>query len=107
MEYALYAATVSIAWSEYFLIKPLGGAIPMRMVPFALEQFTDASGVLHQGYLNAPALRYFSITDHVADQGNSGKCFCECHHRICKVAIVLIFIVVGWHHPIIQPQSLV
>src|SRR5215213_4521597 len=55
MEYALGAATVSIAWSEY-LNKLLGGAIPYEWSHSPFESFTDAAGVLHKGIINAPAL---------------------------------------------------
>jgi APA family basic amino acid/polyamine antiporter len=55
MEYALGAATVSIAWSEY-LNKLLGGAIPYEWCHSPFESFTDSAGVLHQGMMNAPAL---------------------------------------------------
>lgn len=55
MEYALGAATVSIAWSEY-LNKLLGGAIPYEWCHSPFESFTDSEGVLHQGIMNAPAL---------------------------------------------------
>ncbi len=45
MEYALGAATVSIAWSEY-LNKLLGGAIPYEWSHSPLESVTDSAGVL-------------------------------------------------------------
>ncbi len=55
MEYALGAATVSIAWSEY-LNKLLGGGIPYEWCHSPFESFTDTAGVLHKGIMNAPAL---------------------------------------------------
>src|ERR1017187_7102817 len=55
LEYALGAATVSIAWSE-FLNKLLGGAIPFEWCHSPLESALDATGVLHHGIINAPAL---------------------------------------------------
>ena len=55
MEYALGAATVSIAWSEY-LNTLLGGGIPYEWCHSPFESFTDSSGILHQGMINAPAL---------------------------------------------------
>ena len=44
MEYALGAATVSIAWSEY-LNKLLGGQIPYEWCHSPFESFTDSAGV--------------------------------------------------------------
>src|SRR6201990_3187866 len=55
LEYALGAATVSIAWSEY-LNNLLGGAIPYEWCHSPLESVIDASGVHHSGIINAPAL---------------------------------------------------
>src|SRR5689334_22688228 len=55
MEYALGAATVSIAWSEY-LNKLLDGGIPYAWSHSPFESYTDSAGVLHQGIINAPAL---------------------------------------------------
>src|SRR5579864_3407318 len=55
LEYALGAATVSIAWSE-FLNKLVGGAIPFEWSHSPFEKALDTSGVMHQGYINAPAL---------------------------------------------------
>src|SRR6218665_334239 len=55
MEYALGAATVSIACSEY-LNKLLGGGIPYEWCHSPFESYTDSAGVLHQGFINGPAL---------------------------------------------------
>src|ERR1043165_3828544 len=54
LEYALGAATVSIAWSE-FLNKLVGGRIPYEWChsPF---QSAIVDGTLHHGILNAPSL---------------------------------------------------
>src|SRR6186713_1981228 len=51
MEYALGAATVSIAWSEY-LNRLLGGGIPYEWCHSPFESFTDSSGVHHSGIMN-------------------------------------------------------
>src|SRR6188474_3932441 len=55
LEYALGAATVSIAWSEY-LNNLLDGAIPYEWCHSPFESFTDTLGVYHQGMMNLPAL---------------------------------------------------
>src|SRR4030081_2182046 len=52
LEYALGAATVSIAWSE-FLNKLLGGSIPYEWSHSPFEKALDAGGVMHHGYINA------------------------------------------------------
>src|ERR1700727_1040286 len=55
LEYALGAATVSIAWSE-FLNKLVGGSIPFEWSHSPFEQALDAQNVMHHGIMNAPAL---------------------------------------------------
>jgi APA family basic amino acid/polyamine antiporter len=55
LEYALGAATVSIAWSEYFN-RLLGGAIPYEWTHSPFQSAYDSAGVLHNGIFNAPAL---------------------------------------------------
>src|ERR1700761_8141847 len=55
LEYALGAATVAIAWSE-FLNKLLGGAIPFEWSHSPFEKALDVNNVMHHGILNAPAL---------------------------------------------------
>jgi len=55
LEYALGAATVSIAWSE-FLNKLLGGSIPYEWSHSPFEKALDVNNVMHHGIMNAPAL---------------------------------------------------
>src|SRR5205809_6549127 len=55
MEYALGAATVSIAWSE-FLNKLVGGRIPYEWSHSPFQKALDVNGVLHNGIVNATAL---------------------------------------------------
>src|SRR5690348_1074070 len=55
LEYALGAATVSIAWSE-FLNKLTNNSIPFAWCHSPFEQAKDAAGVMQHGIVNAPAL---------------------------------------------------
>src|ERR1700679_32136 len=55
LEYALGAATVSIAWSE-FLNKLVGGGIPFEWCHSPFDKALDASNVMHHGIINCPAL---------------------------------------------------
>src|SRR5688572_8853135 len=48
LEYALGAATVSIAWSE-FLNKLVDGGIPYEWCHSPFESFLDGNGVMHHG----------------------------------------------------------
>ncbi|MFZ4769564.1 MAG: amino acid permease [Ferruginibacter sp.] len=95
MEYALGAATVSIAWSEY-LNKLMGGAIPYEWCHSPFEGFTDSAGVLHQGFMNAPALIILLLITLLLIKGSSESAMVNAIIVFIKVAIVIIFIVIGW-----------
>lgn len=95
MEYALGAATVSIAWSEY-LNKLLGGAIPYEWCHSPFESFTDSAGVLHQGMINAPALIILLLLTLLLIKGTQESAMVNAIIVFIKVAVVLIFIAIGW-----------
>lgn len=111
MEYALGAATVSIAWSEY-LNKLLGGSIPYEWCHSPFEQFTDSSGVVHQGFLNAPALVILLLLTMLLIKGTQESALVNAIIVFVKVAIVLLFIGIGWqfinsgnHTPYMIPEG--
>jgi len=155
MEYALGAATVSIAWSEY-LNKLLGGQIPYEWShsPFealyqvkgaaiqqVLEKFPEwtnkvTQGVLTvsstdigvvnekspvlvdlfaksaQGIMNIPALIILLLLTLLLIRGTQESALVNAVIVFIKVAIVLIFIVVGWqfinannHDPYMIPKG--
>ncbi len=132
MEYALGAATVSIAWSEY-LNNLLGGNIPYewchsplehinRVAGAALSQFpadlvsSAKNGILllsdealaslpanlqalvqtETGIMNAPALIILVLLTLLLIKGTQESALVNAIIVFIKVAIVLIFIVVGW-----------
>ena len=95
MEYALGAATVSIAWSEY-LNKLLGGAIPYEWCHSPFESFTDSAGVLHKGMINAPALIILLLLTLLLIKGTQESAMVNAIIVFIKVAVVLIFIAIGW-----------
>ena len=102
MEYALGAATVSIAWSEY-LNKLLGGAIPYEWSHSPFESFTDAAGVLHSGIINAPALIILLLLTLLLIKGTQESAMVNAVIVFIKVAIVILFIVIGWQF--IKPEN--
>jgi APA family basic amino acid/polyamine antiporter len=97
MEYALGAATVSIAWSEY-LNKLLGGQIPYEWCHSPFESYKDASGVIHHGMINAPALIILLLITMLLIRGTQESAWVNAIIVFLKVAIVLIFIVLGWQY---------
>ena len=107
MEYALGAATVSIAWSEY-LNNLLGGSIPYQLCHSPFE--TSAAGV--SGMINLPALFILLMLTLLLIKGTQESAFVNAIIVFIKVAIVLVFIVVGWgfinpanHTPYLIPQG--
>ncbi|MBL7713776.1 MAG: amino acid permease [Chitinophagaceae bacterium] len=111
MEYALGAATVSIAWSEY-LNKLLGGQIPYEWCHSPFESYTDSLGVLHKGMINAPALIILLLLTMLLIRGTQESAFVNAIIVFVKVAIVLLFIAIGWqfinpanHTPYMIPEG--
>jgi APA family basic amino acid/polyamine antiporter len=95
LEYALGAATVSIAWSEYFN-RLLGGAIPYEWTHSPFQKAILSDGVLHHGILNAPALLIVLILTLLLIRGTQQSAWVNAVIVFIKVAIVLIFIAIGW-----------
>jgi len=112
LEYALGAATVSIAWSE-FLNKLVGGSIPFEWSHSPFEKALDpVTGVMHQGYINAPALLILLLLSLLLIKGTSESAKVNAVIVFIKVSIVLVFIAVGWqfinpanHHPYLIPEN--
>ena len=97
MEYALGAAPVSIAWSEY-LNKLLGGAIPYEWSHSPFESLNGVSGII-----NLPALVILFVLTMVLIRGTQESAKLNGIIVFIKVAIVLLFIVLGWQF--IKPEN--
>jgi APA family basic amino acid/polyamine antiporter len=148
MEYALGAATVSIAWSEY-LNNLLGGSIPYEWCHSPFESLYTVSnntiatiqslpgdwkgieqGVLSadqyknlpaellssvhvtSGILNIPALFILLVLTLILIKGTKESATVNAIIVFIKVAIVLLFIAIGWkfikpanHTPYLIPQG--
>ena len=111
MEYALGAATVSIAWSEY-LNKLLGGSIPYEWCHSPFESFTDSVGIHHAGIMNAPALIILLLLTLLLIKGTQESATVNMIIVFIKVAIVILFIFIGWsfikpenHTPYLIPEG--
>ncbi|HEY4208856.1 MAG TPA: amino acid permease [Puia sp.] len=96
LEYALGAATVSISWSEY-LNKLMGGSIPFEWCHSPFERVLDTAGVMHHGIVNIPALIILLLLSLLLMKGTSESATVNSIIVVIKVAIVLVFIAVGWH----------
>ncbi len=96
LEYALGAATVSISWSEY-ANKLLGGAIPYEWCHSPFEKAIDAStNIMHYGIVNLPALVILLILSLLLIKGTQESATVNAVIVFIKVAIVLVFIAIGW-----------
>ena len=101
LEYAVGAATVGIAWSEYLnnlLVqvlhwKPI--AYEWCHSPFE-KSVADATGVVHNGIINLPALSIVSLLSLLLIKGTQESAFVNGLIVITKVSIVILIIVFGW-----------
>ena len=115
LEYALGAATVSIAWSEYLnklLMHVLGWNIPYQWCHSPFEH-AQIDGVLTSGIFNFPALFILLALSLLLIRGTQESAMINGVIVVLKVSIVLVFIALGWgymdttvnHHPYIPPAS--
>jgi APA family basic amino acid/polyamine antiporter len=115
LEYALGAATVSIAWSEFLnklLIQFNLGSIPYEWCHSPFERALDAANVMHQGIMNVPALIILLLLSLLLIKGTQESALVNGIIVFIKVAIVIVFIFVGWkfinpvnHHPYLIPAD--
>jgi APA family basic amino acid/polyamine antiporter len=118
LEYAVGAATVGIAWSEYLnnlLVEVL------HWKPIAYEwchspfehSVADAAGVIHTGIINLPALGIVTALSLLLIKGTQESAFVNGLIVITKVSIVILIIILGWgfinssnHAPYIPEPSI-
>lgn len=113
LEYALGAATVSIAWSEYLnkLIEQFIGK--EWMIPYAwCHSPFQTSSAGENGIMNAPALFILLMLTLILIRGIRESALVNGVIVAVKVVIVLLFIALGWtyinpanHNPFIPPVS--
>lgn len=111
MEYALGAATVSIAWSEYlnkFLEGFFNTSIPYQWCHSPMELSKEG---IH-GILNAPALIVLLLITLLLIRGTQESAFVNGIIVVIKVSVVLLFIALGWqfinvanHTPYLIPEN--
>jgi APA family basic amino acid/polyamine antiporter len=95
LEYAVGAATVAIAWSEYFnrVLEWFGMRIPYQWShsPFEVAHDTGAHGII-----NIPAVFILLILTALLIRGTRESAFVNGLIVIVKVSIVLMVIAIGW-----------
>ncbi len=94
LEYALGAATVAIAWSEYFnkILEFIGIEIPYQFYHSPLEVSPD--GV--HGIINIPAIIILGALSALLIRGIKESATVNNIIVITKVSIVILVIVIGW-----------
>ncbi len=114
LEYAVGAATVGIAWSEY-LNNLLVNVLHMDPIPYAYchSPFQSNLETGETGMINLPALFIVGIISLLLIKGIQESAFVNGIIVIVKVAIVVLIIALGWqfinpanHTPYIPPSSI-
>jgi APA family basic amino acid/polyamine antiporter len=115
LEYAIGAATVGIAWSEYLnkLLEYFGWHVPYAWCHSPFESLRDAAGqVTAHGMMNVPAAFIILVLSLLLIRGTRESAFVNGFIVIAKVSIVILFIVFGWgfmnpanHVPYIPPAG--
>src|SRR5581483_1506398 len=112
LEYAVGAATVAIAWSEYFnrVLEWFGMRIPYQWSHSPFETMA-ATGV--QGIINIPAVFILLLLSALLIRGTQESAVVNGFIVVIKVSIVLLVIAIGWgfinpanHTPFIPAPTL-
>ncbi|PJJ59481.1 amino acid permease [Hymenobacter chitinivorans] len=113
MEYALGAATVSIGWSEYLnkLLQAFDVHLPYSLTHSPLESAV-LDGVAQHGLINLPAVLVVVALSLLLVKGTQESAVFNSVMVVVKVAVVLLFIGVGWqfiepanHTPYLIPEN--
>ena len=102
LEYAVGAATVGIAWSEY-LNNLLVNVLHTSPIPYSLshspfQHFTDpVTGVVSNGMINLPAFFIVAVISLLLIKGTQESAFVNGVIVVVKVSIVIMIIVFGWN----------
>jgi APA family basic amino acid/polyamine antiporter len=119
LEYAIGAATVGIAWSEYLnkLLEFLPGhhQIPYEWCHSPFQSLHDAAGhVVAHGIMNIPAVFIVFLLSMLLIRGMKESAFVNGLIVVTKVTIVILIIACGWsfiapanHTPYIPPSQTV
>jgi APA family basic amino acid/polyamine antiporter len=91
LEYALGAATVGVSWSQYFvaLLQKFGITFPAALSRSPFEE---------GGIVNLPAIFIISAISLVLMRGIRGSSRLNNLLVVLKVAVVLVFIALGWNY---------
>ena len=96
LEYAVGAATVAIAWSEYFnkVLEYVGLHVPYQWSHSPWETMQGSAGV--HGIMNVPAIAVLFVLSSLLVRGTQESAWVNNLIVVTKVSIVVLVIVVGW-----------
>src|SRR5882724_10874465 len=97
LEYAVGAATVAIAWSEYFnkVLEYVGLHIPYQWCHSPMEVGMGVNAGVH-GIINIPAVFVLLLLSALLIRGTQQSAFVNSLIVVTKVSIVIMVIVIGW-----------
>ena len=106
LEYAVGAATVASSWSGYLqkLLQSWGLSLPQELLLTPFDSVTLASGEVVHGLINLPAVFIVVIMSLVLIRGTQESSWVNNIIVVLKVAIVLVFIFIGWQY--VRPDNL-
>ena len=95
LEYAVGAATVAIAWSEYFnrVLGFFGTGVPWAWTHSPMQTLAETG---QRGIMNLPAVFILLILSLLLIRGTQQSAWVNNLIVITKVSIVLLVIVIGW-----------
>jgi len=99
LEYALGAATVGVSWSRYLLelLAKYDIHLPPDLICSPWETLTLSNGtVINGGIVNLPAIFIVSVLSLLLIKGTKESASLNNFLVVIKVAVVIIFIVLGW-----------
>ncbi|MCP2028865.1 APA family basic amino acid/polyamine antiporter [Flavobacterium sp. HSC-32F16] len=99
LEYALGAATVGVSWSRYLLelLAKFNIHLPPDLICSPWETLTLSNGtVIEGGIINLPAIFIVSLLSLLLIKGTKESATINNILVVVKVAVVIIFIVLGW-----------
>jgi basic amino acid/polyamine antiporter, APA family len=95
LEYAVGAATVAIAWSEYLnrVLEWFGLRVPYQ---WSHSPFESVAATGEQGIMNIPAIVILGLLSALLIRGTKESAFVNGIIVVIKVAIVMLVIAIGW-----------
>ncbi len=114
LEYAVAAAVVAVAWSGYVssFLQDMGITIPPRLAACPYDIITLADGSQVHGIVNIPAMLVIVVISILLMLGIKESASVNDVIVIVKLAVVLTFIIVGFHYlkpanyvPFIPPNT--